>query len=195
MKSILKKMNSHMWLLLIFSFVVIPVSIYKYEASRFISGTTREAVRYETPDGFPVVVVSKDKKGQYTARIEHQFAANKLGPSESFLVPKGLEAALNRQLKSESKTGNPFGVDRFTVGQLPDGGQSIKVVSTSAGDMPCALVGWYTADSKSFKPQYFGASPNLSHPILALIIGSIALLIIHVIADRIAFRDKYSNGK
>lgn len=117
----------------------------------------REPVSGDTPDMFPVLVVSLHN-GSYTPQVlPHYKLRDYLGSADehSFLVPDGMAGQLNRVLQARKRPG-VVGQDGFEVHTLPNGDQQLKVVYNWGVDgIPHVETSWYIARPDSIDARYY----------------------------------------
>ncbi|MCL5105148.1 MAG: hypothetical protein M1133_13695 [Armatimonadetes bacterium] len=143
------------------------------------------AVGKDIPSMFPILVLSRPKsdKRYRAAIVFHESLASYLNnhPDHSFKVPLSQAGGFNEQLKKYSYHSS-LGVGRFSVTELSNGKQRLKVEGTRDDDI--VNIGWYDADSSTFTAikyvRYFG--PGLALMYLPIVILFNFLLSIGVCA-------------
>lgn len=164
------------WLLLFL--VAYPVSCVGTWATLLGKGA-RDAGRPVTgvpPDMFPVLVMTPQPGGAAPkAQIVYQHELAEFlakHPQHSFLVPAGMEANIQGQLRQQSSmyksppdSGTPPWSASFKVERLPNGHQLLEVDAPPYDDL--ASTGWYEATGQGIRPR-----THRSYSTLGLSIGA-----------------------
>ncbi|MEN6356833.1 MAG: hypothetical protein ABFD83_07080 [Armatimonadota bacterium] len=144
-----------------------------------------EAVGSNIPDMFPVLVTTPVKSSTLpdVAIVFNKDLADYLEahPGSKFIVPISRVDELNSQLKRFTYDSG-FGVGGFSVTKLPGGRQRFKVEGTWDDDR--VNIGWYEADSSSFKPikcvWYFGPGLVMKYTPVIFVFNLVVAFIIMI---------------
>lgn len=156
------------FLLLLVPFLFIQSCMY---FSGNYSEKTREKfkqeVRENIPDMFPLLILTpREGNRSYEAQLIYKQDLEdflKKNPRFTYLVPKGQENYLNKEIAKKY----PWQAE-FKVEQLPDGKQFLEVVYQWDDDH--GNRGWYEATDKEFFPKYYQSyfGPGIAFQALAI---------------------------
>lgn len=164
----------------ILAVVAVAGAVVHHRAMEFRLGHSRVPVTKERLENtYPVIVVTRDGKGQYEACWRDYSYLKDSGSDYGFTIPKEAEREIREQL-AEPPTGHCVGVGEstFSVERHGDGTQSIIAFCGGHDDMNCYGV-WYTAGRHGVVPHYastFALMPVILFEVLPAEVGMAVLL-------------------
>ena len=123
----------------------------------FLNGYSKKTVTRQTIwHGAPVLIISPAKQqGRYQAAIvyyEHIGDYVREHPGSTFLVPRGQEAKLNKQLRAVRDVDSCWPTGRFEVIRQTGSGQYLRVYGGHPEDLQ---VSYYEASLDGIEPRYW----------------------------------------